>query len=176
MFAYGADGSQRDPPIGVAAALARRIAAVPLIAPATTDDLDEILPLFAGYQRFYTGTAQDDAKNRAFLERFAGGEAGRLLVARDAADGGVIGFANLYWTFSSTIAEEHVLLNDLFVSERARGQGAGLALIKAARAVARERGSKTLSWQTALDNRTAQRLYERTEADRSVWFEYELHA
>ena len=149
---------------------------MPRIATATSDELDEILPLFAGYQRFYTGATQDDAKNRAFLERFVSGGAGRLLVARDPADDAVIGFANLYWTFSSTIAEEHVLLNDLFVSERARGQGAGLALIEAAREVARERGSKTLSWQTALDNRTAQRLYERTEADRTAWFEYELGA
>ena len=149
---------------------------MPTISTAATADLDDVLPLFAGYQRFYTGAAQEDAKNRAFLERFVSGEAGRLLVARDDADGAALGFANLYWTFSSTLAEEHVLLNDLFVTERARGQGVGLALIEAARAVARERGSKTLSWQTALDNRTAQRLYERTEADRSSWFEYELEA
>jgi GNAT superfamily N-acetyltransferase len=149
---------------------------VPTISTATTEDLDDVLPLFAGYQRFYTGTAQDDAKNRAFLSRFVNGEAGRLLVARDDADGAALGFANLYWTFSSTIAEEHVLMNDLFVSERARGKGVGLALIEAARTVARERGSKTLSWETALDNRVAQRLYERTGAERSVWFEYDLDA
>ena len=149
---------------------------MPTIDTATAEDLEDVLPLFAGYQRFYTGTAQDDAKNRAFLERFVGGEAGRLLVARDDETGVALGFANLYWTFSSTIAEEHVLLNDLFVSDDARGKGVGLALIEVARDVARERGSKSLSWQTALDNRTAQRLYERTEADRSAWFEYELDA
>jgi GNAT superfamily N-acetyltransferase len=150
---------------------------VPVIATATEDDLDDVLPLFARYQTFYTGTAQPDEKNRAFLRRFVSGDAGRLLVARaDDADRGAIGFANLYWTFSSTLAEEHVLMNDLFVAEPARGTGVGLALIEAARAVARERGSTTLSWETALDNRTAQRLYERTEADRSVWFEYELEA
>ena len=143
------------------------------IAPATPDDLDDVLPLFAGYQRFYTGTARDDDHNRAFLERFARGEAGRLLVARDE-DGTAVGFANLYWTFSSTTAEEHVLLNDLYVSGDVRGGGVGRALIDAAAEVARTRGSRTLSWQTALDNRTAQRLYERTGATRSVWFDYEL--
>lgn len=147
---------------------------MPTISPATDADLDDVLPLFAGYQAFYTGTAQDDEKNRAFLSRFVSGEAGRLLVARDDDSDEVLGFANLYWTFSSTIAEEHVLMNDLFVSEEARGQNVGFALIEAARAVARERGSKTLSWETALDNRVAQRLYERTGAERNVWFEYDL--
>ena len=143
------------------------------VSAATESDLDDVLPLFAGYQVFYTGRAQDDAKNRAFLRRFVGGDAGRLLVARDD-DGAAVGFANLYWTFSSTRAEEHVLLNDLFVAESARGTGAGRLLIEASAEIARERGARTLSWQTALDNREAQRLYERTGADRSVWFEYDL--
>lgn len=147
---------------------------MPVISTATQADLDDVLPLFAGYQSFYTGEAQNDEKNRAFLSRFVAQEAGRLLVARGDASGEMLGFANLYWTFSSTIAEEHVLLNDLFVSEEARGQNVGFALIEAARDVARERGSKTLSWETALDNRAAQRLYERTGADRYVWFEYDL--
>jgi GNAT superfamily N-acetyltransferase len=144
------------------------------IRPATEQDIDEVLPLFGGYQRFYTGEIQTDDRNRAFLRRFLG-EAGQLLVARDD-NGAAVGFANLYWTFSSTTAEDHVLLNDLFVSEDARGGGVGLQLIEAARTIARKRGSSTLSWMTALDNRTAQRLYERTGAERSAWFEYELEA
>jgi GNAT superfamily N-acetyltransferase len=146
---------------------------VPIVSPATESDLDEVLPLFAGYQVFYTGSSQEDAKNRAFLRRFVSGDAGRLLVARDE-DGAAVGFANLYWTFSSTLAEEHVLLNDLFVLESARGTGVGRLLIDASAEIARERGSRTLSWQTTVDNREAQRLYERTGADRMLWFEYDL--
>ena len=147
---------------------------MPTISTATEADLGDVLPLFAAYQAFYTGNAQPDEKNGAFLTRFVSGDAGRLLVARDDETNEAVGFATLYWTFSSTIAEEHVLMNDLFVSEQARGQNVGFALIEAARDVARERGSRTLSWETALDNRTAQRLYERTGADRYVWFEYDL--
>lgn len=143
--------------------------------PATDDDLDAVLPLFAGYQTFYTGAAQPDDKNRAFLKRFTSDRDGRLLVAVDD-DGTPVGFSNLYWTMSSTTAEDHVLLNDLFVREDVRGGGVGLQLIEAARAVAAERGSAALSWQTALDNRRAQRLYEQTGAERSAWFEYELDA
>ena len=153
-----------------------RIERVPVtIRAATPDDLDDLLPLFAGYQRFYTGRAREDDHNRAFLRRFVGGDdAGLLLVARDDETSEALGLANLYWTFSSTEAEEHVHLNDLFVAEHARGRDVGHQLIEACRAVAKDRGSETLSWMTALDNRTAQRLYERTGAERSVWFEYEL--
>ena len=145
------------------------------IRPATDADLDDVLPLFAGYQAFYAGSPQPDEKNRAFLRRFTSdpSDAGRIIVAR-TKDGTALGFATLYWTLSSIDAEDHVLMNDLFVHESARGSGIGNALIEAASDVARERGSKTLSWVTALDNRTAQRLYERTGAERSAWFEYEL--
>jgi GNAT superfamily N-acetyltransferase len=147
---------------------------VPTLAPATPADLDDVLPLFAGYQAFYAGEAQPEEKNRAFLAPFLDDTNGRLLLARDEATGKALGFATLYWTHSSIEAESHVLMNDLFVAEDARGKNVGFELIEAARAAARERGSATLSWMTALDNRTAQRLYERTGADRGAWFEYEL--
>ncbi|HEV2999568.1 MAG TPA: GNAT family N-acetyltransferase [Solirubrobacteraceae bacterium] len=144
------------------------------IAPATAADLDDLLPLFAGYQRFYAGHAQPDRHNRAFLTRFIPPHHdGMLLVARDGT-GRAVGFANLYWTFSSVSAREHVLMNDLFVGDDVRGGGVGHALIEAAATVARDRGAPALSWQTAVDNRVAQRLYERFDAERTIWFEYEI--
>ncbi len=144
------------------------------IRSATEQDIDEVLPLFGGYQRFYTGRDAGDEHNRRFLERFvAPGDAGLLLVARDEA-GDALGFANLYWTFSSTEAREQVHLNDLFTVEAGRGRGVGRALIEAGAAVARDRGCPSLTWMTAVDNRVAQRLYEATGAARSIWFEYEL--
>lgn len=144
------------------------------IQPATEADLADTLPLFAEYQRFYENEQPDDERNRAFLTRFlAPSDTGLLLLARDET-GAAIGFANLYWTFESVAATEHALMNDLFVVDTARGDGVGNALIEAAKAAAKERGLPTFSWVTALDNRTAQRLYERTGADRSAWFEYAL--
>jgi GNAT superfamily N-acetyltransferase len=141
------------------------------VSPARSDDLDALLPLFAGYQRFY-GAAPDDERNRAFLARFVGrSDDGLLLIA---SDGDVLGFATLYWTFSSTRAEEHVLMNDLFVVEAARGRGVGRVLVDAAAQAARDRGVSRLSWMTAADNAGAQRLYDRTGAARSAWVEYEL--
>ena len=141
---------------------------------ATAADLDGLLELFADYQRFYAGAARDDEHNARFLARFlAPSDVGMLLVA-PGADAPPAGYAALYWTFSSVSATDVVLLNDLYVRPEARGTGVGEALVAAAVVVARDRGASHVRWFTTLDNRHAQRLYERLGAERSAWFEYEI--
>ena len=143
------------------------------IAPVSADQFEEVLPLIADYQRFYEVENPDTDRNREFFRRFlAPSEDGLLLGAR--GEDGFLGHACLYWHFSSTRARETVLMNDLFVVAEARGQGVGRALIEAAAAVGRERGAAVLEWSTAPDNKTAQRLYDTTGAERSEWFEYEI--
>lgn len=144
------------------------------IAPITEEQLDAVLPLIADYQRFYGGDP-DTQRNAVFFRRFLEpSDEGLLLGAWE--QGELLGHACLYWTFSSVSAQEVVLLNDLFVREEHRGSGVSRLLIDAAVEVARARGAKAVRWYTALDNRDAQRAYERTGAERSAWFEYELPA
>lgn len=136
-------------------------------------ELEQLLPLIAAYQRFYEVEDVDDDRNRAFFRRFlAPSEEGLLLGAR--SEGKLVGYACLYWHFSSLEACESVLMNDLFVAESARGQGVGRALIEAAAEVAREREVPFVEWSTAPDNETAQRLYDSTGAERTEWYSYEL--
>ncbi|HEV2790142.1 MAG TPA: GNAT family N-acetyltransferase [Solirubrobacterales bacterium] len=143
------------------------------IAPVPTERYEELLPLIAAYQRFYEAEEIDEERNRAFFRRFlAPSEDGLLLGAR--GEGRLLGYACLYWHFSSTKATETVLMNDLYVDESARGRGVGRALIEATAEVARERGAASVEWSTAPDNRTAQRLYDSTGAERSEWVSYEL--
>jgi GNAT superfamily N-acetyltransferase len=143
------------------------------IAPVAASELEELLPLIGAYQRFYEVEDVDDARNRAFFRRFlAPSEDGLLLGAR--SEGRLVGYACLYWHFSSLEACESVLMNDLFVGESARGQGVGRALIEATAAVAREREVPFVEWSTAPDNETAQRLYDSTGAERTEWYSYEL--
>ncbi len=143
------------------------------IAPIAPEELEELLPLIAAYQDFYEVEKVDDDRNRAFFRRFiAPSEDGLILGARSA--GRLAGYACLYWHFSSLEACESVLMNDLFVDESARGRGVGRALIEATAEVARRRGALSLEWATAPGNRTAQRLYDSTGAERSEWIVYEL--
>jgi ribosomal protein S18 acetylase RimI-like enzyme len=144
-----------------------------VIRPATRDDLGALLALIADYQRFYAGSARDDDHNERFFARFlAPSDVGMLLVASAGDD--LAGYACLYWTFSSVTATDVVLLNDLYVRPEIRGAGVGEALVAAAVVVAGERGASHVRWSTMVDNRRAQRLYERLGAERSAWFKYEI--
>jgi ribosomal protein S18 acetylase RimI-like enzyme len=143
------------------------------IAPIAPEQFEELLPLIAAYQRFYEVEQIDGDRNRSFFRRFvAPSEDGLLLAAR--SDGQLVGYACLYWHFSSLEACESVLMNDLYVDVAARGQGVGRALIEASAEVAREREVPFVEWSTAPDNKTAQRLYDSTGAERSEWLSYEL--
>jgi GNAT superfamily N-acetyltransferase len=145
------------------------------VQPITEDQFERVLPLIAGYQRFYGVRQPEDDRNRRFFRRFlAPSEDGLLLGAWD--DDELVGFATLYWTFSSTHAAEIVLMNDLFVSETHRGRGIGQALIEESLKVARKRGTRHLEWMTAEDNLVAQRLYDRIGASKDTWIGYELMA
>ncbi|MBA3865416.1 MAG: GNAT family N-acetyltransferase [Solirubrobacterales bacterium] len=143
------------------------------ISPVAAEEFERLLPLIAAYQRFYEVEQIDEERNRAFFRRFlAPSGDGMLIAAREGER--IVGYACLYWHFSSTLATETVLMNDLFVDEGVRGGGVGRALIEASAAVARERGSPHLEWATEPDNHTAQRLYNSTGAERTEWVEYEL--
>ena len=144
------------------------------VRPVTHDDLPALLALIADYQRFYDNPAPDDAHNAEFFGRFVAPSDRGMLIAAYADDGAVAGYTCLYWTFSSVSATDVVLLNDLYVAPSHRGARVGEALIAAARDVALERGCSHLRWATTLDNRRAQRLYERVGAERVAHFEYEI--
>jgi GNAT superfamily N-acetyltransferase len=143
------------------------------IEPISSEQLGALLPMIAAYQRFYEAEQVDDERNHAFFARFvAPSEDGMLLGAWH--DGELVGYACLYWSFTSIVPAETVLMNDLYVDPTNRGKGVGRALIEASADVARERGAQRLEWATAPDNEAAQRLYDSTGAERSAWVEYEL--
>jgi GNAT superfamily N-acetyltransferase len=158
-----------NPPVGLTAGVDAQV------RPVREDELESVLPLIAGYQRFYEAEP-DDQRNREFFARFIEpSDQGLLLGAW--VDDEPVGFATLYWFHSSTRAADTVLMNDLFVADHVRGGGVGRALIDACLAVTRERGAAHLEWYTAPDNLTAQRLYDSYPgAGRTTWHAYEVEA
>jgi GNAT superfamily N-acetyltransferase len=143
------------------------------IEPISAQQMKTLLPMIADYQRFYEVEDIDEERNRTFFSRFlAPSEDGMLLGAWAREE--LVGYACLYWHFTSLVPAETVLLNDLYVAGVHRGEGIGRALIEASAEVARKRGAHHLEWATAPDNKTAQRLYDKIGAERSEWIEYEL--
>jgi GNAT superfamily N-acetyltransferase len=138
-------------------------------------DLEELLPLMRGYCEFYEVAPSDEAllaMSRALIgdpER-----EGFQLVARDES-GRAVGFATVFWTWSTLSAARIGVMNDLFVRPDARGGGAADGLIDECARLVRERGGKTLEWQTANDNFRAQTVYERVGGKREDrWLSYSI--
>ncbi len=137
------------------------------------EEFPKFEPLFVLYQEFYEVEDISPERNRAYFSRFIGGtDDGWLLGAFDGDE--PVGFGCFYRHKSSLSATDIVLMNDLYVTEATRGKGTGRALIEAGVELARDWGASHLSWATAPDNHTAQRLYDSTGAHKSTWLEYEI--
>jgi GNAT superfamily N-acetyltransferase len=138
-------------------------------------DVADLLPMLRAYCDFYRVDPPDE-KLAALVSALIDDPAeGLQLIARDS-DGTPLGFATVYWTWQTLYAARVGVLNDLFVAPASRGSGAGRALIERCRELCRERGAEKLVWETALDNTTAQRLYDGIGAEKSTWHTYELDA
>jgi GNAT superfamily N-acetyltransferase len=139
-------------------------------------DLPDLLPLMRGYCDFYGSNPSDEAllaMARALIAdpQFEGVQ----FIARDDS-GQAIGFATIFWTWSTNSAARIGTMNDLFVAPEGRGSGAADALIRACVDRCRERGAVRLQWQTALDNHRAQAVYERVGGKLERWLDYSLPA
>lgn len=128
------------------------------IRAASASDLDRIAPMFDAYRRFY-GKPADLERARAFLRERLERQESVIFLAEDDS-GRALGFVQLFPSFTSVEARRLWVLNDLFVSKEARGQGVGRALMNAARDHAVKTGAKRLTLETMEDNERAWSLYE----------------
>jgi hypothetical protein len=74
-----------------------------MIEAVSDNTIDELLPMIRAYQRFYKVQQFSDARNREFFSAFGeSNPAGCQFYFRE--DGAVLGFATVYFTYTSTIA------------------------------------------------------------------------
>lgn len=120
---------------------------------------------------FYKVADICDTRNREFFSQFGeSNPAGCQFILRES--GAVVGFATLYFTFTSSITAKVAILNDLYTSVEHRGKGIGRQLIEHCRNFAAENGAARLQWITAPDNEPAQKLYDSMQAGKSTWHHY----
>jgi GNAT superfamily N-acetyltransferase len=134
--------------------------------------VQRLLPLMRGYCDFYHVAPLD--ASLLFMSRALMADPmheGVQLLATD--DGDDVGFATLFWSWETTSGRVGVM-NDLYVVPGARGRGVGSALIKACLERCRAHGAVRMIWQTAVDNRAAQAVYDHIGATRESWVDYWL--
>jgi GNAT superfamily N-acetyltransferase len=87
-----------------------------------------------------------------------------------------IGFASLFWSWSYLpYPSRQAILSDLYVSPNARGLGVAGRLIEACQEEVRQRKNiRSIIWQTASDNYSAQKVYHQFGIIPSKCIDYEL--
>lgn len=125
---------------------------------ATIEALDALLPLITAYRVFYRQTPDPQREREEIAANLREGRSVIFLAHRD---GRLLGFEQLFQTWSTVWLGPSLILEDLYVEPNVRGGGVAGALIGRAMEYAREIGAVGMSLETASDNVTAQRVYER---------------
>jgi ribosomal protein S18 acetylase RimI-like enzyme len=125
---------------------------------AAPDDAEAVAVLFDAYRQFYR-CEPDLSGARAFIRERLDRTESVIFLAEDA--GAALGFTQLYPSFTSAGMARIFVLNDLFVAPQARGRGVATALLRSAADFGHAEGAVRLTLSTAIDNHTAQALYER---------------
>lgn len=141
---------------------------ITMIETVTKDNIDEVIPLIRQYLEFYKVKDISDSQNKEFFSQFGEHNPfGCQFIYK--SEGKVVGFATVYFTFTSSITAKVGILNDLYTTPKMRGKGIGRKLIEHCRKYSASRGVKRLQWVTAPDNEKAQKLYKSLDVNESFW-------
>src|SRR5471032_27319 len=130
------------------------------IIQATLEHLDLLSPLFVKYREFY-GELPFPESSRSFLEkRLRREESVIYLALHDEDDSKLLGFCQLYPSYSSLSLKRVWILNDIYVAEDARRQLVADHLIKSAKKMAKETHAVRMRVSTSSNNEVAQKTYQ----------------
>lgn len=121
--------------------------------------VDLVADLFDKYRVFYKKES-DIESGRQFIQARLDNNESVIFVALDTDKSTAVGFTQLYPTYSSVRVVKNWILNDLYVDKEYRKQGIGEKLIQTAMNFAKENNAQFVQLSTAVDNYTAQSLYE----------------
>ena len=128
----------------------------------TLAEADLVIELFDKYRVFYKQQSDMVLAETFINERLDKNES-IIFVALENENDKLVpaGFTQLYPKYSSISAKKNWILNDLYVAPHYRGKGIGEQLIKIAMRFAKNENAVYVQLETAVDNYTAQSLYER---------------
>ena len=137
-------------------------------------DLDAIALQFDLYRQFYKLDSDINACKEYLRSRLEKNET--KIFKAQTENGVVVGFTQIYTTFSSITLNRMHVLYDLFVEKDYRKFGIGRALMNKATEFAKSEGVSHIQLSTAKDNNIAQAFYESLKYERDeVFYTSELN-
>ncbi|GAD63726.1 MULTISPECIES: GNAT family N-acetyltransferase [Pseudomonadaceae] len=129
------------------------------IVQATLEHLDLLTPLFIKYREFYGELPFPDS-SRKFLEtRLKRKESVIYLALADDEDK-LLGYCQLFPSYSSLSLKRVWILNDIFVAEDARRMLVADRLLQTAKQMAKDTNAVRMRVATSVSNEVAQKTYE----------------
>jgi len=125
-------------------------------------DMNELLEplseIFDKYRQFYK-QPPNQTQSKLFIRKRIENQDSVIFVALNNKSK-VVGFAQLYPSFSSITTHKKWILNDLYVSENSRRQGVAMQLLSKVSQHAAETQAGSIFLETQVSNSSAKALYE----------------
>ncbi|MEM7239394.1 MAG: GNAT family N-acetyltransferase [Pseudomonadota bacterium] len=131
-----------------------------VIRPLVASDETQWRGLWTGYLDFYETSVPEEVYQTTFT-RLLGDDPQDYHGLVAEREGTLLGLTHYLFHRHCWRVENVIYLQDLFVSETARGTGAGRALIEAVYAAGDAAGCPSVYWTTQDFNATARQLYDR---------------
>lgn len=124
---------------------------------ATEENIFNVVNLFNDYRIFYKKKSDIEKAEKFILERIKNKES---LIFTACCNDEMVGFAQVYPTFSSIQMEKIYVLNDLYVNEKYRSLGIGRSILQHVKEEAKKNNINNIVLETASNNFKAKSLYE----------------
>lgn len=139
------------------------------IRPLRPDERADWEALWTGYQNFYNRELSAELNGTTWRRLNDPAEPMHLLGGY--VDGELSGIVHFIYLRSTWTIADYCYLQDVFVSDEARNQGLGGAMVEAVCESARAAGASWIFWLTHSTNLAAQSLYDQI-AERSGFIQY----
>ncbi|MEC0229953.1 GNAT family N-acetyltransferase [Paenibacillus alba] len=140
---------------------------------AQANDVNHLTELMYEYiVGFYQKPRPATEKVHALIQTLMDEQKGIQFVAEQ--DGKLIGFATLYFAFSTMKADKITIMNDLFVLEQFRHTEVEAELFVHCQNYSRDHGYAYMSWITAPENKRAQHLFDKLGGVQGEWVNYSI--
>jgi ribosomal protein S18 acetylase RimI-like enzyme len=139
---------------------------------AIIEDLNELAQLFADYRVFY-GQDFELEKTRSFIQQRLESKDSIIFIAIESDT--ILGFSQLYPSFTTIGVQEIWILNDLFIKPKFRQNGVAKMLIEHILDYSKDTNRKKVILSTAYTNDKAQRLYEKLGFTKTKFYNYEKY-